>query len=262
MDEAINSIFDLDKRTEVSQVTNASVNTCADLITLVQRLPRVLLHLLHAETDTTSSRVHTQDFNFNRITRINHFARMLDSFGPAHLGNVNESFNTRFKFNERTVISNARHFAIDSRANRETFLDAGPRIRKQLFVAERNAFTLAIKLQNFDLNIVANAEQLVRILQPPPRHVRDVKQAIDTAKIDERAVVSEILDLTLDDDVLFDLLQRLIFPAGVLLLDHSIARQHHVRPFAIELDYLGFDYLIAQTVEISHRTHVHLRAGK
>src|ERR1044072_1400283 len=89
-----------------------------------------------------------------------------------------------------------------------------------------------------------------------------MKQSVDAAEIDERAVVGEVLDLALDDDVLFDLLQGLIFSAGVFLLDNSLARQHHVGPFAIELDYFGFDYLVAQRVEISHGTHVHLRAGQ
>ena len=55
------------------------MNARADLITLVQRLPRVLLHLLHAETDATRSRIDTQNFDFNSVARVNHFARVLDA---------------------------------------------------------------------------------------------------------------------------------------------------------------------------------------
>ena len=197
-----------------------------------------------------------------RSPGIDYLARMLDAFGPAHFRNMNQTFNAVFEFDERAVISNARNSSIHSRADRKTFFDAGPWIRQQLFVTERDALALAIEFQNLDLNVVADAEQLVRILQTSPRHVSHVQQTIDSAEIDERAVVSEVLDLTFNNDVFFDLLKSLIFSAGVLLFDNSFARQHNVGALAVELDYLRFDDLIAQTVEISHRTHVNLRTGQ
>ena len=129
-----------------------------------------------------------------------------------------------------------------------------------MFVTEGHAFPLAIKLQHLDLNRVADFEQLVRILKPSPRHVGHVQQTINAAEIHKRAVIGEVLDLAFNNDVLFDLLERLILAASVLLFDHSLTRQNYIGALPIELDDFGFDCLVAQTVEISHRPYVNLRA--
>src|SRR5215470_4295219 len=104
------------------------MNARADLVTLMQRLPRVLLHLLHAETDATRARIDTQHFNLDHVAGIDYFARMLHALGPAHLGNVDQAFNARLELNKGAVISHTRDTSAHARANRETFLDAGPRI--------------------------------------------------------------------------------------------------------------------------------------
>src|SRR5262245_2560096 len=87
-----------------------------------------------------------------------------------------------------------------------------------------------------------------------------MKQTVNAAEIDERTVVGKVLDLAFDNDVLFDLLQRLIFSAGVLLLNHRFARQHYVGPFAVELYHFRFDHLIAQAVEITNWPDIDLGA--
>src|SRR6185369_14512723 len=227
MHETVNTVFDLDKRAEVRQISDASMNARANLVAFMQRLPRVLLHLLHAETDATRPRIDTQHFNLDHVAGIDDLARMLHALGPAHFRNVDESFDARLELNKRTIISNARNAPAHPRTNWETFFDAGPRIGQQLLVTERDALAVTIKLQHFDLDRVADFEQLIRVLQPSPRHISHVQQAVDAAEIDESAVVSQVLDLALDHDVFFDLLKRLIFPASVLLLDNSFARQHN-----------------------------------
>src|SRR5215211_2149109 len=104
------------------------MNTRANLVTLVQRLPGVLLHLLHAETDATGSRIDTQHFNLDQVSRVDNLARVLHALGPAHLRNMDEAFNTGLEFDERAVVSHARNPSVHARTHRETFLDTGPRI--------------------------------------------------------------------------------------------------------------------------------------
>ena len=238
------------------------MDTRADLVTLMQRLPGVFLHLLHAEADATCSRIDAQHFNFDQVTRIYNLARVLHSLGPAHLRNVNKSLNSRLEFYKRAVVSDACNTSRHAGTDRKTFLNTGPRIRQQLLVTKRNALAIAIKLQNFHLDRVAHLEQLVRVLEPSPRHVSHVQQSIDAAKIHECTVVSKIFDLSFDYDVFLDLLERLIFPAGVLLLDNSLARQYNIGPLAVQLDHFGFDHLIAQAIEVAHRTNINLRTRK
>src|SRR6185503_9377543 len=124
------------------------MNARANLVTLVQGLPRILLHLLHTETDATCSRIDTQHFDFNHVARIDDLARMLHALGPTHLRNMYETFNTGLELDERAVVGNARNTSTHACTNRETFFNAGPRIRQQLFVTERDALAVAIKLQH------------------------------------------------------------------------------------------------------------------
>src|SRR5215203_310496 len=228
MDQTVYTILYLDEGAEISQVPDAAVNTRANLVTLMQCLPGILLHLLHAEADATSSWIDAENFYFHEVARINDFARMLDALGPAHFRNVHQSFNAILELYKCTVISDARDTTVHTRSNRETFFDTGPRIGKELFVSERDAFALAIEFEDFDLNVIAYSKQFVRILQTSPRHVRHMQETIDASEIDKCAVVGEVFDLTFDHDVFFNLLECLIFPAGVLLFDNRLPREHDI----------------------------------
>src|SRR6185369_1921141 len=260
MDQPVDTVFNLDKSAEIREVSNAPMETAAHLIALVQGLPRIFLNLLHSQANAARLGIDTQDFDFHSVARVNDFARMLHSLGPAHFGNVNQSFDSAFEFNKRAVVSHAGNLAAHARAHRKALFDAGPGIRKQLFVTERNSLAFTIKLQNLDLDAVANMKDLVWILQPTPRHISYVKQTINAAKIHKRAVVSQVLNLTFNNNVFFNLLECLIFATGVLFFNNRFSRQHNVRSFAIEFDHLGFDDLIAQAIEIPDWSNIDLRA--
>jgi hypothetical protein len=129
----------------------------------MQSLPWIVLNLFHAQADSSRLGVNTQDFYFDTVTRIHQFARMLYPFRPAHFRNMHQTFDAILKFYEGTVIGDAGDSARHSRSYREAFINTGPGIRKQLFISERNAFAILIKLQDLHLNIVANSEELAGI---------------------------------------------------------------------------------------------------
>src|SRR5205085_7106018 len=60
----------------------------------------------------------------------------------------------------------------------------------------------------------------------------------------------------------FNLVERLSFPASVLLFHDGLAREHYVRAFAVELDDFGFNLLVEKAVEVAHGARVNLRAGQ
>ena len=49
--EAVNAIFDLDEGAKVSQVAHPAMNARADLVTLMQSLPGIVLNLFHSQTN-------------------------------------------------------------------------------------------------------------------------------------------------------------------------------------------------------------------
>ena len=87
-----------------------------------------------------------------------------------------------------------------------------------------------------------------------------MQQSVDPAEIDEGAIVGQILNLPFNDNVFFNLAECLIFSAGIALLEHSLAREHHVRSLSIQLNYLGFNLLVSQRIQIANRTHIDLRS--
>jgi ABC-type uncharacterized transport system involved in gliding motility auxiliary subunit len=49
-----------------------------------------------------------------------------------------------------------------------------------------------------------------------------VKQAVNAAEIDERAVVGQVLDLAVNDDALFEVVERLALAPFVLLVEMAL----------------------------------------
>src|SRR5262249_7467466 len=85
VNQTVNTVFDFDEGPKISEIADPAVDARANLIPLVQRAPRVVLNLFHTEADATCFRIDRQDFHFDRISRVDDLARMLDAFRPAHL---------------------------------------------------------------------------------------------------------------------------------------------------------------------------------
>src|SRR6185503_6818002 len=81
-------------------------------------------------------------------------------------------------------------------------------------------------------------------------------------EIDERAVIGDVLDDTLEDLALGQRLERVLLLLGVLLLEERLARQHDVAALLVDLDDAHPQLLAAQRVEVAHWTNVDLRAGQ
>src|SRR5207248_7966716 len=99
-----------------------------------------------------------------------------------------------------------------------------------------------------------------RMADAPPRHVRDVQQAVDAAQIDERAVVGDVLDDAFENLAFGERLQRVLLLLGVLLFEQRLARQHDIAALLVDLDHAHAQLLAAQRVEIANRAHVDLGA--
>src|SRR5437899_2723807 len=129
-----------------------------------------------------------------------------------------------------------------------------------LIVSEQEHIAFAIEFVNLDLQSVAYLKKLGRILQASPGHISDMQKSVDTAEIDERAIVGQILNLPFNDNLFFYLVEGVIFSTGVALLEHGLARKDDIRSLSIQLNYLGFNLLVAQRIQIANRAHIDLRS--
>ena len=143
---------------------------------------------------------------------------------------------------------------------RITASQIGPWIGAELLQAERDAVALAIELEHLDLELLTDADDLGRMLDALPRHVRDVQQAVDAAQVDERAVVGEVLDHALERGAFLEVLQQRLALGAVLGLDDRAARDDDVIALLIELDDLELERRAFEGRRVADRPHVDERA--
>ena len=169
---------------------------------------------------------------------------------------MHQPFDALFDFNEAAVVSNVGDLAEHACLRRVTAREILPRIVAQLLHAQRYALTFAIELQDLDVDFLANLNNLGRMLDALPGHVGDVQQTIDAAEVDERTVVGQVLDDTLDGVAFLQLFQQRLALRGVLVLDNRTSRHDDVVALLVQLDDLELEALAFEIRRITNRTNV------
>src|SRR5262249_7890856 len=128
--------------------------------------------------------------------------------------------------------------------------------------SERLAAGILVEGEDHHAQLAAQLHELGGMADPAPRHVGDVKEAVDAAEIDEGAVVGDVLHHAAGDHALVEHGQRVLALLLALLLQDHPAGEHDVAPAAVELDDARLDVLADHRVQVLHRTEVDLRAGQ
>src|SRR5271166_529819 len=121
---------------------------------------------------------------------------MLHPLGPAQVADVDQPVYAFFNFDESSEIGQVADPALDNRTHWEFLVQTFPRVRLQLLKAQANAALAGIDVQHHGFNLVANIDQLRRMLHAlRPRHFTDVHQPFDALlQLDERTVVGDADD--------------------------------------------------------------------
>ena len=123
---------------------------------------------------------------------------------------MNQAFDAVLDLDEAAVVGNIRNLAEQACLRRITTREILPRIVAELLHAERHALPFTVELQDLDVDFVADINDFGRMLDALPCHIGDVQQPVDTAEVDERAVVGQVLDDTLDGIAFLQILQQLL----------------------------------------------------
>ncbi len=254
MDQAVDAGLDLDEDPEISDRLDLAVDPGARRVCLLrQLLPRIGLGLLQAERNPPVGLVDPEHLDLHHVADVDDLRGMHHALGPSHLRDVDQPLDALLQFDERAVIGDAHDLALDPQSDRIALRDLGPRVGHDLLHPQRNALALGVVLEHNDLDLVADLDRFGRMLQSAPRHVGDVKQAVDAAEIDERAVVGDVLDGAFEDYALFQHAQRLFLERGALVFEHAAARNHHVAAGAVELQNLKATALADVAVKVAQR---------
>ena len=177
---------------------------------------------------------------------------MPDIARPRHLRDVHQPFDALHQLDERAVVGDRHDLAANARADRVLLVDVGPRIRQKLLESQRDAFAVPIDVEDLDVDRCTDVDHLGRMPDAAPGHVGDVQQAVESAQVDERTEVGDVLDLAfahLPDQELPD--QRLAFCLALGLENHA-ARHDDVPAALVELDDLELVDLANEVLDVRH----------
>src|SRR5262249_10979792 len=231
----------------------------AGRILLDEDLPRIAHGLLEAERDAALDRIDLEDLHLDLLGGRHDLARVHVLLGPRHLGDVDQALDARLELDDRAVVGDVGHAALEAGADRELGLDALPRIGLQLLHAERDAVRLVVDLDDLDLHLLADVEHLGGVIDAPPRDVGDVQQAVDAAEVDEGAVVGDVLHHAVDDLAFLEVLHQLLALLGAGLFEHRAARDDDVAAAAIHLQDLERLRHVHEGRDVADRADVDLR---
>ena len=173
---------------------------------------------------------------------------------------MHQAFDSLFELNERAVVGHADHAPVHVRADRITMLGIQPRVRRELLESQRDALLVAVVLQNFYLDLIADIHQIFGMSQPAPGHVGDVQQAVNAAEVHEGSVLGQVLDHSGEDGAFLQVFERLGALFVLLRLEKLLAADHNVATLLVQLDDGNVKTLALHAVEVVHRAQVNLRS--
>jgi len=262
VNHAVDTFFDFDESAVGGEVAHLALDQRADRVLERGDFPRVFLGLAHAERDFLLFHVDGENHRFDFFADFDHVRRALNALRPGNFGNVNQTFDTFFDFDEGTVRSQTDDFTADAGADRVLGVDILPRIGKRLLQAERNAFFLEVDIENHHFDLIADFDHFGRMVDATPTHVGDMQQAVDTVEVHERTEIGDVLDRALAELTDLDFAEQFEFLSAAGFFDDLAAGNHDV--LALFVDFKNFDLQGAAdvVVEVAHRNDIHLRAGK
>ena len=121
---------------------------------------------------------------------------------------------------------------------------------------DRSTLAVHVDVEDLDGDLVADLDDLGRVVDVLPGQLGDVDQAVNATEVDERTEVDDAADDTGADLPLLELLEERGADLGLGLLEPGTARQDHVVAVLVELDDLGLDLLADVRLEVADATHL------
>jgi hypothetical protein len=119
-----------------------------------------------------------------------------------------------------------------------------------------------VDVEHLDGDLVADLDDLGRVVDVLPRQLGDVHEAVDAAEVDERTEVDDRGHDALADLALLQVGEEVLALLGLRLLEPGAAGQHDVVAVLVELDDLGLELLADVRLEVAHAAHLDQRRGQ
>ncbi len=262
VEKAVDAFFDFDKGAVVGEVADLAGDDGSGGIFLGEQGPGIGFGLLHAEADFLLGLVDVEDDHFDLLADGDHFGGVIDAFGPAHFGDVDESFDAFFELHESTIGHDVRDGALDAGGDGVLLFGMFPRRGLFLLKAEGNLFFFLVDVEDHDLDLLIEFDHVAWVVDASPGHVRDVEEAIDAAEIDKRAEVGDVLDGALAGLADDDFAEEFLFGFAALFFEELAARDDDVASFEIDLEDFGIDGAADVFADVGGTADVDLGGGE
>src|SRR5581483_6730396 len=178
MAETLDAFGDFDESSKCCYAQDLAVDDVTDMVALEEGLPHVGLELLHAERQTALIRLDRKYNRLHAVTFFQDFRRVFHALGPAQIADVDQAVDAVFDFDECAEVREISDATFDGRSNREFIVQRIPRICSELAHSERDTALSRIHVEHDTLDLIANVDQLRRMLHPlRPCHLADVDEA-------------------------------------------------------------------------------------
>ncbi len=137
MQQTFQAVFESDKHTERGDLGDLSTDVLAGLVTVRNvTVPWIFVHLLESQSDSASIGIDGQNSALKLLAFFKHLVGMGDFSSPRHVAYMQQSVDSLFQFDERTVVGQVSDFTFDDTVDWVTLGNMLPRVVLGLFHAK------------------------------------------------------------------------------------------------------------------------------
>ena len=178
------------------------------------------------------------------------------------LGDVDQALDALVDADERTERHQLGDLAGDDLADLVRAGELLPRVLLRRLERQRDALAVHVDVEHLDGDLVADLDDLGRVVDVLPGQLGDVDETVDAAEVHERTEVDDGRDDAGADLALLQLREEVLADLGLGLLEPGAARQDDVVAVLVELDDLGLELLADVRLEVADATHLDERGGQ
>ena len=194
MHQPVDVVLQPDKRAEAGELGDLPFDEVADLVKLVDLVPRILRKLLDADGDALVFAVDLEHLCLDFQPLLQHLGRVVDLAGPGNVGNVDHGVESLLEPHEGAVAGEVANLTAHLCANLVFLLGQIPRVGVELADAEGDFLLVLVDAEHDGLDVLAGLEHLGRLVDAlGPRQFADMHQPLDSRlQLDKRAVRHEV----------------------------------------------------------------------
>ena len=222
---------------------------------------RALVGLLERQRDATAVEVDVDDLDEDLLADLDDLLRDLH-VAVGQLGDVHQALDALLDPDERAERHQLGDPAGDDLADLVGPGELLPRVFLGGLQRQGHALAVHVDVQHLDRDLLADLDNLARVVDVLPGQLGHVHQAVHAAEVDERAEVDDRGHDALADLALAQRVEEGVADLGLGLLEPGPAGQDHVVAVLVQLDDLGLDLLADVRLEVAHPAHLHQRRGQ